>query len=355
MSEHDLGDLVRSGARIQDHSVARLPISRAVDHLLEEIMRTPVLANTPDFAEPAAPTTGRRRRARLALAGAAAVTALALTASLALPTGGGGNTFAAELVAVAQANDRILIDDPAWRVTRVDDFTVDTGEMTFSDGTYEVHLHWDRADQYRNVLSDRNDLGDPDRVPVLGTTGLRYHYADADYETLLPPRGPNYVRIRGDVGDEAGYRRMLAALRTVDVDTWLAALPESAVEPDERSRTISAMLRDIPTPPGFDPARIRAGSQVSDRYALGYEVTGALSCAWVSRWQDAKVAGQTGVAREAVAAMATSRQWRILREMDAAGAFPKIVWEVADQMSRWTTEQARADITAQVAPALGCD
>ena len=56
---------------------------------------------------------------------------------------------------VAEANDRLLIDLPGWRVSRADEFTVEAGEMTFTDGSHEVDLEAQPAGQYADVLADR--------------------------------------------------------------------------------------------------------------------------------------------------------------------------------------------------------
>ena len=100
-----------------------------------------------------------------------------------------------------------------------------------------------------------------------------------------------------------------------------------------------------------DAADVTRSGQVSDRYQLGAKVTGAASCAWVQQW----VHGNAAQRRQAQEAMATSRHWAILREMQASGAYPDVVWEVADFMAGKATRLPHgASLEQWAKPALGC-
>jgi hypothetical protein len=81
-----------------------------------------------------------------------------------------------------------------------------------------------------------------------------------------------------------------------------------------------------------DIDELKASKHVTDRYQLGAKVTGAVACAWIGQWVDATSKGNEGRAREAAEAMATSHQWAILLEMDDEGAWPEVLWELADAM-----------------------
>lgn len=179
-----------------------------------------------------------------------------------------------------------------------------------------------------------------------------FPYGGTEYETLLPPDGGTYVRIRGDVGDEATYRALLADLHTVDVQTWLSAMPSSAVQPGRQADTVAAMLRGLPLPAGFDRDAIDAGEGVRDRYQLGAAVAGAVSCSWVEHW----AAGDAKAKQEAIAAMRTSTTWPVLQEMDAEGAYPEAVAEVAPALAGEETGNVRkgGDVVAALHGLLGC-
>lgn len=109
-------------------------------------------------------------------------------------------------------------------------------------------------------------------------------------------------------------------------------MPASVVKSPNRAAVVRAMLADIPLPPGFDSTRLENGTIVSDRYQLGAQVTGAVACGWIHRWAAARKRGDRATARQAVAAMQTSRGWKILQEMKRDGAWTQVLTEYADAM-----------------------
>lgn len=349
MNDHELDARLRAAA-IDDAGVARLPLSPVLSDLAEEIMRTPAPVHT----APPVPVTARRPMRRMKLVLAAAATAAAvLVGTAVVPDGGGGTAFAAELVAVAEANERILVDHDGWKVSRVDEFTAEYGEMTFSDGSRTLDLHWAPAAEYAERLAKhRQEFGDGSTAAVLGADARMFPYGGGEYETLLAPDGGTYVRIRGNVGDEAAYRALLADLRTVDVETWLSAMPESAIKPGQQSDTIAAMLAGIPVPAGFDRASIDGGTGVRDRYQLGAAVAGAVSCAWIDQW----AGGDAKAKAEAIAAMRTSGDWQVLQDMDVEGDYPEAVAEVAPALAGEETGNTKAGVDPVLAlrSLLGC-
>jgi hypothetical protein len=78
----------------------------------------------------------RRRLLARGVGGASAVAAAGALV-VALLVGGGTSRleFAEAAVKVAEANSRLLIGEPGWRVVRAAELTVDDGEMTFTATT----------------------------------------------------------------------------------------------------------------------------------------------------------------------------------------------------------------------------
>jgi hypothetical protein len=53
-------------------------------------------------------------------------------------TGGGRPEFAAAAIRVAEANPRLLVTAPGWKIVRANEFEPDAGELIFSNGENHV-------------------------------------------------------------------------------------------------------------------------------------------------------------------------------------------------------------------------
>jgi hypothetical protein len=311
----------------------------------------------------------RHRSRRWALPGlgtAAVAGAAVLIVSLAGGGAGGKlspapeRAWAASAVRVANAVPRLLIGEPDWRVTRADEFTVDEGEMTFSNGSATLDLHW-RTGSFRTWVADRAHSGDAlPAIEVLGTRAKVFRYRDStDDFTALWRSGRLTMELRSGYPtrlSEEEYRRVLGSLKVVGVDQWLAAMPPSVVLPAETTRAVDAMLAGIPLPDGFNADALKRDAAVRDRYQLGARVAGAVACGWIEQWTAARRAGDREAAAAAVEAMQTSRRWPILREMQAEGEYPDLLWELADAMRDDSSIPAgrRMSVDDGYEAALGC-
>lgn len=244
------------------------------------------------------------------------------------------SAYGAEVRAVAEANQRLLLDAPGWKVSRVDEFTAAEGEMSFANGKKQLDVHWRPAAYYDSFLADRAHGNTKQPITLLGQNGTMFRYGTTtDYTTILPVKGPNFLEIRADVGSEAAYKELIGKLKPVGVEEWLDAMPASAVKPEENKKVVDGMLEGLPVPTGFDKAPLYQQT-VNDRYQVGARVTGAVSCAWLDQWTAAKKSGDTAKATEAVTAMKTSSGWPILKEMDKEGDYPEVIWEYADLIAK---------------------
>jgi hypothetical protein len=280
-----------------------------------------------------APASPRRRRGP-AFAFAALAAAGALAALLVLSTGGDVATkrqpeFAAAAVRVAEANPRLLVTAPGWSVKHAYGFEADSGTMIFVKEGWgfdrAFQLNWYPARFYGSFLRDRNDVGPRVKGELLGFETTTVHNPrntkGADYATLFSPEGKVAVEVHAVLDDRRQYEEVLHSLRRVDVDTWLRAMPLEVVRPAALSATVEEMLRGIPLPPDFDRGSLPGGELLSDPYRLGTKVTGAVACSWLERWSQARRAGDTDVAREAVAAMRTAPTWPVLAQMAREGGW----------------------------------
>ena len=261
---------------------------------------------------------GRRRVATLGLSFAvtAVLAALLLVSGWLGGPGGGRTDFAAAAIRVAEANPRLLVTAPGWKVVRADAFEPDSGELTLSDGAHRFEIHWYPARLYRQRLRDRARVSAPRHGTLLGMRTTTVKYGREEYATMLSPNGNVFVEVRGRLGSRSAYGEILRSLRPVDVETWLGAMPPSTVRPAARSEVVSRMLRGIPTPPGFDAGRLRREGSIADRDSLAVAVGNAVACAWVESWILAREAGDPAGAARAVEAMASSAAWPVVRETE---------------------------------------
>ncbi|MEA2332245.1 MAG: hypothetical protein QOH58_2383 [Thermoleophilaceae bacterium] len=355
-----LDQLLRDAAPVTDQQVRAL----ALDEVEAELREALVAERRPG---PAKRSPRRRRSLRLGLSGLGAAAVAAVAVVIVSLAGGGEQlgtsperAWAKSALRVANAVPRLLIGEPGWSITRADEFMVDEGEMTFRKGSASVDLHW-RAGSFRDWVKDRDNSADElPSVEVLGASArvFRYQGPFDDY-TALWRSGSYTMEFRTGYPPRlslAEYRRLLGSLKTTGVDDWLAAMPPSVVLPANTGRTVEAMLAGIPLPPGFDKAALKRDAAVRDRYQLGARVAGAVACGWIERWVEARRAGDTAAAAEAVEAMQTSRRWPILLEMRADGEYPAVLWNFAAAMQGRARVPAGKPTTVERAyrPALGC-
>ncbi|HET8956415.1 MAG TPA: hypothetical protein VFN18_12225 [Solirubrobacterales bacterium] len=257
----------------------------------------------------------RRRRATLGIAAVSVLAAL-LVASGWLRSGGGDPEFAAAAIKVAEVNPRLLVTAPGWKIVRADEFEADSGELTFSDGTRQLDVHWYPAKYYGQYLRDRATVSPPERGTLLGETATTVEYSPEEYATMLSPQGSVFIEVRGRLGSRPAYDEILNSLRAVDVETWLEAMPPSTVRPEARSEAVDRLLEGMPLPPGFDAAGLKAEDSIAAQSTLAVKVGNAIACGWVESWIAARTAGDQAAAEEAVEAITSSADWPLVRKAE---------------------------------------
>jgi hypothetical protein len=259
------------------------------------------------------------RGASLSLGGLACVV---LVAALILLSGGSVNSvrdgahpaFAAAAVKVAEANPRLLVTAPGWRIVRADEFEPDSGELAFTDRNHRFAIHWYPARLYERYRRDRAYVSTPERGILLGQRATTVEYSPEEYATMLSPQGSVFIEVRGRLGSKRAYDEILHSLRPVSIETWLSAMPPSTVRPGVRSKAIDQMLGGIPLPTGFDATVLQSEGSISDQSSLAVKVGNAVACGWVESWIAAQAAGDHAATARAVEAMAGSANWPIVRK-----------------------------------------
>lgn len=290
----------------------------------------------------------------------AAMLCLGLAAALVLiGLGGGGGSptpsghppalaqppFADAAVRWAKVSPRLLVTESGWYIQTVIENGDGTGEIHWTDGIngpdglHYLEIHWFPARQYNNLQKDRSEGGryPPTKTTVLGRKAKVFHEGPtSDYDTFVAPHGRFLVEIRGDVGSEDGYFQLLQTLEPTSVNGWLSAMPASVLEVPDRRKAVDSMTKDIPLPPGMNTSKLQGfvahrlkGQKLVSRYNLGAAVTGIVSCDWLDRWTEGLAKGDRDEVQQAKDALATSRNWRILDQMDRHGDYPEGIWDFA--------------------------
>lgn len=314
--------------------------------LLEEIMSEPTLKSV-------AGSPGRRprtRRGMLAglvgtgvaasvLAGAVAVSVLKndavdVQAAPVPGTSAGEKVYPAMVLKAAEANPRLLIDEPGWKAATVYGFAEDEGTIAFTKGELQLEMNWYPAKHYADFRKDRLTVSKPEPVKVAGAAGDLITYNATDFAALLPPRDASYVELRtGGKWTRAEFDRILDRIVRADVPTWLAALPADIVTPDKVQEQAAKVLADIPLPPNFDKSALD-GLGTNEHYHFGAGVTSLVGCGWITEWNRAKQAGDADAVKKATDALLSSRNWKILKEMEAEGDWPEVFWETAENVTK---------------------
>jgi hypothetical protein len=337
---------------LSDDDVARLPLHHGRAELLEEIMRTPVLDD-----RPTAPAPTPRRNGWLVPAAAAAAVAVLVAGTAWWASGHGPDAERSPQIAQAPApgSYRAVLDAPGWKVDNVYAET-DDGELTYSKGDQQFDVTWYPASSYDDYVEDRRHITDPpaDGVPieVLGRGAQMWAYGAQDHAAIREVEDGHWLELRGSGMGKAAYLALLDQLRLVDQAGFEASMPGSFVDGSERQAAVDDILAGIRqyVDPLIPPHSQRIGfsSDQADPYHLGADVAGEVACEWLAEFEDAHRAGNQQRMDRAVAALGTSRDWPILKQMEQQGEYSEVIWDYADLI-------AAGDVPEGYASGLGCE
>ena len=324
---------------LTDDAVSDLPLHRGRSELLEEIMSTPVVDDTP--------VRQQLRRPSKWVAPLAAAAVVAGLVTIPVWWGSDDPDPAAPLAPAAQPEpakpgDYIVLDAPGWVAT----YTSQTkygGEVSYSRRGADLKISSSPAESYADYVEDREHIVDPpapgEPVEVLGKSGQLWAYSRDDHTVIREVERGQWREFRGSGLTKPQFIELLGQLRLVDLDTFEASLPDEFVTTSERDDVVEEMLDGIATalaPLDLTPMRTPAAafaSDETDRYQLGAHTVGVVACAWLSSYVEGETSGDADQRAAAVDAMQTSRDWPVLLEMDAVGDYSEVVWEYADQLA----------------------
>jgi len=217
----------------------------------------------------------------------------------------------------------------------------------------KVELRWRRESLATAVANRRASLHPHGnhwvRLPVLDTTADVDTHAEifvnqggpGDREMVaLWPEDGYVLELRAAVRDQTAFAERLGWLTKVNSQAWLDAMPAKVVKAADHEAAVREMLKGIPVPSTFKPSRVPDEGLTTARYQVGASVTATVSCLWFRQWAEARRTGDRRAELEAEKAMATSKHWRILREMAKDGAYPETIWQLAAEMPSGVWEWA---------------
>ncbi len=319
--------------KLTDDAVAELPLGAGRAELLEEIMST--VAPDRQQAEPTAPTR-HRSRWLVPLAAAAVVAGLA-----------GGTLWWQQERAEKDDSSRVatlglpegqavVLDAPGWKVD-----SLGGDGIRFHNGKANLEITSYDAKDYDSYVEDREYIVDPpapgEPIQVLGRPAQMWAYTPHDHTAIREVEDGRWMEFRGDGMDRAAYLALLGQLRLTSDAEFNASLPDDYVAKGERATTAEQIIGEIHQVsnagfPGGASLQLDDG-EAKDHYQFGAEVVAQYVCAWLETFENAKTHEQPGLATEAARVLATSREWPILKQMNADGDYPEVVWEYADQVT----------------------
>ena len=105
---------------------------------------------------------------------------------------------------------------------------------------------------------------------------------------------------------------------------------------DERAVAAEQILGEIRAVSGAgfpDGTSLQLGEgDAKDHYQFGAEVVGAYACAWLEEFENAKTHDQPARRTRRRECSAPRASWPILKQMNADGDYPEVVWELADEV-----------------------
>lgn len=332
--------------RITDDAVSGLPLAAARAELLEEIMSVPVETDRTDdtaassAAEQPTPIRASRSARRWVAAVGAAAAAAALVAVPSWLLTRDEPAPPPQVATVPTAREWVVLDAPGWSVDDV--FVDDDGvnEVQYTNGSMSLQVNLRPADAYADYVEDRQQIDAPrvdegTPVELLGKPARWWAYGGQDRTAIGEVDGRVFPEVRADGMGRQAYLDLLTRLSWTDTAGFEATLPAEFVTSDESTEVVAAMLRGIPLAPG---AAVPSSTE-KDPYALGADVAAQVVCPWLGQFEQATRDGDTAAATQAQDALAGSRDWAFLKDMQAEGGYPDVVWEMTDQVAAGTVPE----------------
>ena len=258
---------------------------------------------------------------------------------------------------------RVVLSRPGWRLDYADEQSAQDGKLCFASPSADssssaseptAEIHWRRGDLSSWLADRRASAPTGPTMPVLGAVAQVFDRPYNGLHTIVAlwELDDRVFEFRARVVDLEAFVVVLDSLRRIEESEWLSALPADVVKPADHEATVTAMLRGVTVPPGFEPNTIKGVGLVKDRYQFCALVAGTVACTWFKRWSAARRDGDAAGVQEAIDAMSTAKDWPVLREMAKKGAYPEVLERFAEAMpsGHWHGRPLEGDVNS----GLGC-
>ena len=253
MSYSDVLATISAADPLRAETAERLNLRAAEDEMLERISATARQRRSVSLRRP-----GRASHSARALALVAAVTAIVVVALALVPSGrhrdsGPAPAFAAELVRFANSSPLVVLDAPGWHVVYANEESRTYGELDYIRGPATAsgtpkgmvssrpstfagrssQLAWRSGPLSRWVHDRAASSSLRTTAHVLGTTAQVFQVAGTHgYLAISAVWAYNgrVMEFGAPVSSMAQFKAELDALRSVDPDTWLRALPRKCCQ-----------------------------------------------------------------------------------------------------------------------------
>lgn len=258
----------------------------------------------------------RRRdgtRRRWLLSAAVLIAVLAGAVSLLWPRESDQPVWAAEAVAVATQSPRLLIR--GWAVEGVGAFSIENGEMTFESGGRTADLFWTPASMLNDRVNDRVQSSTSTTTTSVGDIEWTMFDDGRSGHRAIALVDGSTIEVVASPTNESEFIDLLGRIESVDVDTWLSALPASIVQPGSQIAVVEQMTADIPLPPGLEVSDITDTDIVGNRAQVAVAVLQPVVCGWIDTWFTAKESGDQQLVDQVEEVLGTAREWAVVEEM----------------------------------------
>jgi len=148
----------------------------------------------------------------------------------------------------------------------------------------------------------------------------------------------------------------LNEMAVVSDDEWQLLVPSDWVARNDVVNAVEQLMEGVPTPAGFDTARILAAAAPGNPERLASRTASLVACAWINQWLRAADGGNAVSVDQAVSAMQTISSWPAVEQLSQDSPARRTLIDYAAAMATESGIVGGSELTvgASYQQALGC-